>query len=294
MTLADRLAAQSRRDLSSHAGSVVKICSDSLFSALAEWPEGSPYNRIPVAVRSAYDSIIATHGTDTATVTMRLAIFKSMGRQRSLLEQGPWRDTLPYFDEAALKICAAAEEGLYNPGLQRDEDLKDIALASGRLKACGAFAVEPQSGIERSRLIRSGLKSLLMGALYVTRAGGHAPYFESHLYARLLDHFTSEDRWRSYELLTRAMKQLPAIKGFTAVSWYFDPALVHVSPRLAYLQETLVANGAWLVPVKTSASAVQSALGRSPTRRRLYAEGKYSPQEYLVIWPRRAMIAAFE
>jgi hypothetical protein len=43
--------------------------------------------------------------------------------------------------------------------------------------------------------------------------------------------------------------------------------------------------------IKTTEAGRRSALPKTRTRRALREAGKHEPQEYLMIWPRRAMLA---
>lgn len=74
------------------------------------------------------------------------------------------------------------------------------------------------------------------------------------------------------------------------VSWFYDPQLDEVSPRLKYLRDVPLAGGARLVPVGASPASVALATATSVTRRDLYALGKYTPISNALVWSRRDML----
>ena len=73
-------------------------------------------------------------------------------------------------------------------------------------------------------------------------------------------------------------------------SWFYDPKLPDVSPRFGYLPGLLKDIGAILYRVGTNEKIVRQATQASPTRKRLYKEGKYQPTAYTVVCPRDGLI----
>lgn len=82
----------------------------------------------------------------------------------------------------------------------------------------------------------------------------------------------------------------PRVLGIFAESWFFDPALEPISPRLDHLWKLPRAGGARLFDVGASREHTENALFKSETRRRLHREGRYRPTGYMVIWPRAELI----
>ena len=80
-----------------------------------------------------------------------------------------------------------------------------------------------------------------------------------------------------------------SIKGLARTSWYFDPKIKMISPHLSYLQELPLKNGAHLFYVGADHSG--SALEKSKSRLMLYNKGDYTPMNYLLVWPRDALLA---
>jgi len=78
------------------------------------------------------------------------------------------------------------------------------------------------------------------------------------------------------------------VKGLFGISWLYDPQLVHISPRLIYLQKLPLSNGAKRFYIGIDES--ESAFVKSKTRARLFKEGKYKPKAYLLVWPRKDIV----
>ena len=57
-----------------------------------------------------------------------------------------------------------------------------------------------------------------------------------------------------------------------------------MSPRLGYLRDTPVDGGARLFFFEEGGSSISNSLSTSPTRRKLYDEGKYMPKSYMLVW----------
>jgi hypothetical protein len=64
-----------------------------------------------------------------------------------------------------------------------------------------------------------------------------------------------------------------------------------VSPRLGYLRDTPIQGGAHLFFYEEGGSSISNSLSTSPTRRKLYDEGKYMPKSYMLVWGKRPQIA---
>ena len=87
------------------------------------------------------------------------------------------------------------------------------------------------------------------------------------------------------------LRRRPAVRGLAGTSWFYDPQLIRISPRLAYLQSKPIERGAFLIRHNTSALDIQRATLKSATRRDLYDKGEYVPVSYSLIWGRRELIA---
>lgn len=164
--------------------------------------------------------------------------------------------------------------------------LKDYRFATGMTVPCGAQVVDLAE--------RPGFKSILAAGL---RRPRHAlsmatgDWFRPHTESRYLDEFNEAGWNRCYAEIVDLLALRPQVVGMVATSWFYDPALTEISPRLAYLREVPSSNGAIGVAHGTTAFDIHSATATSPTRRGLYEEGKYRPTCWSILWLRQDMIA---
>lgn len=169
---------------------------------------------------------------------------------------------------------------------------KDIAFALGISVPCGAQVVD-LTAFFRGRsvlraLTRSGNSS---GVARLLLSGGRGPWFAIHTESRFLTDF-NETGWEAcYARIADLLRRRTGICGMIGTSWFYDPQLLVMSPRLAYLQQRPQERGAFLIRHGTTAIDIERATLTSPTRRALYAEGKYRPVSYTLVWPRDALLA---
>lgn len=176
--------------------------------------------------------------------------------------------------------------------LTDDRYLKDLAIVSHRLIPVGAEYAEGGQGIPRRLLFSAGLGQFLRGLwLIYFRCGGARPFFALHAHVLALEDFHLEGWEATYRRLADLLAANPRMKGWLSASWFLDPRLEDISPRLAHLRRVPTENGGALLYVCDDPEGKSGALSRSPTRRRLFKEGKYRPAIYMRVWPRRAAIA---
>jgi hypothetical protein len=261
----------------------------------ATWPAGTAYNQVPDAVRATLDSLRARGGHPLVASFHRAVLLSAMATTRPALRAHPvWPESLALWDEAMDRVLDGLSK---RPDAELDypDDLwaKDIALASGRLWHARAQLVQPRMGLSRRMLLQGGAPTLLRGVAMLVTIGGHYPLYEMHTARHTLSrtHFSPDGWAECYRRITRALARDPEAKGLFGRAWLFDPALERVSPHLAYLRQFPLERGAVFLKVGTTETGFRSALSKSVPRRALYEAGKYDPQEYLMIWPRRAMLA---
>ena len=263
-------------------------------TALTRVPDGWPYNRVAPAARQTRDALFAAGGLPLVAEVHRLMLLRGVAASRAALRQRPMlAEAAPFFESAAASIVADlerpdAEHRRYDLGA--DALLKDMAVVWLRAWPLGAQVVEPRLGVSRRYLFEGGIRTFVRGLGAFARAGGHAPLYEIHTYDRSLSEFTADGWLACYRRIARVMKADPPARGVFGSSWFFDPAIETVSPRLRYLRDIPLSGGATFVRVKPTAATVALATSKSETRRQLHAEGKYDPQQYLMVWPRGALL----
>lgn len=171
--------------------------------------------------------------------------------------------------------------------LESDLFRKEFGLATVRLYAAGARLIDPRCGIQRSLLLRGSPRDWLRCAATLGMAGGFRPYFQTHIHTFMLEGFTAEATEELYRCCADLYALHPEALGSFAASWFYDPAVAQVSPRLAYLREIPESGGARTLFVSAAEDAVGNALSKSATRRRLYEAGEYQPKVYMLVWPKK-------
>jgi hypothetical protein len=120
--------------------------------------------------------------------------------------------------------------------------------------------------------------------------GGFKPFVQIHTHLSNLADFTEEGWNECYRCCADLYGVRPDLLGMFGSSWFYDPELDVISPRLAYLRDCPMESGANLFFVEAGGSAIGNATATSPSRRRLYEDGKYLPKSYMLVWGRDAQI----
>lgn len=172
--------------------------------------------------------------------------------------------------------------------------LKDLTVASQRAVPVGGAWISQIFRIKKRILLkilkRSPLQFFELLTQTLRKAGGLSPYYDLHADTRYLAEFNPENRNYCYSNIAEMLKLNPEMKGGCWISWYNDPNLAVISPRLAYIVKEPIQNGARTFGIDTTKSTIAHATLKSSTRKRLYQEGKYKPANYMVIWPRKYLI----
>jgi len=173
-----------------------------------------------------------------------------------------------------------------------DSFVKDLRFASGLSVPGGAQDVDLRSTIG----YRASARMLMRipsgrNILRVLRYGQLAPWFRIHTDSRYLHDF-NEPGWDAcYHRIAALLKTHPEVLGMVGTSWFYDPQLESVSPRLGYLRLRPVERGATVVRNRTSSFDIESATATSESRRRLYEAGKFVPVSHTILWPREELLA---
>ncbi|WP_281558548.1 hypothetical protein [Thalassomonas sp. RHCl1] len=166
---------------------------------------------------------------------------------------------------------------------------KELAMARQLMFPAGAQITEHYSGFSAKQGIHLNRLGTLSFLSFLAAHGGSKGYYQIHTYTPELGRF-NEQGWNDcYVHLAQMMKINPEIKGFFGISWFYDPQLADISPRLMYLQSIPLQNGAKSFYMGKDETG--NAISKSKSRLKLYEEGKYTPQSYLLVWPREALIA---
>jgi hypothetical protein len=148
------------------------------------------------------------------------------------------------------------------------------------------------SGLPRSTLLKAPAKDLPRIVTYWMRElRGFAPFWETHVNDRRKNRLTltQAEGVKSYYRIARSIEMQPDVKGLVTFGWLYCPSTGQVTPRLAWLRDFFVQNGAVVTPIGLAPNDAGFLVG-SEERRRLYEEGRYQPTMTCVLWSRRAML----
>jgi hypothetical protein len=168
---------------------------------------------------------------------------------------------------------------------------KDVRYALGLTIPCGALQFDLNATVGPKLIARdlAATNSFRSVASYLT-SGGWGRWYGNHLDIRALKEFTPAGWTASFARIAETLERNPAVRGVAGVGWFYDPQLARISPHLAYISQTPLRNGAFLIRMKTAPHDIENALVRSPWRKKLYQQGEYHPACYLLAWPRRELL----
>lgn len=177
---------------------------------------------------------------------------------------------------------------------QSDDDdafIKDARTVCGLSLPCGAQSAEIDDRVRFRSLVKHAVLTRELAPLVqLARPAVERHWFGIHTDSRDLQDF-NESGWRDcYVRLAELLRWRPSIAGVVGTSWFFDPQLETVSPRLAYLRRIPMDNGAVAIRNGPGPIHTQRATATSESRRKLYEQGKYLPVCYTIAWPRASLL----
>lgn len=251
------------------------------------------YSRVPKSVESLCVEIQHRHGTRVLEDYHRLLLLTLV---RDFDERLVGRRYPPSVLALYRTYLAGIVARLHAnpPGFylhQNDLFAKDLAVCRQKLLPCGSQLVDTHSGVPRRLLGMGGVRQFLRLSAFVGRTlGGWRPLYEMHMDPRLILEFNPSGWTRCYRRIADLLDLNPSVLGVFGISWWFDPQLDTVSPRLAFLRALPEANGARVFYQGVDAASTSSALANSRQRQDLYREGRYRPRNYFLIWSRDDLI----
>lgn len=166
---------------------------------------------------------------------------------------------------------------------------KDLGIARQQLFPAGPIVVEAYSGFGFKQGLSRHLFQSISFLKLLLISGGRRGYYQIHTHTQLLSEFNEKGWVNAYTGIAEMLIKYRNIKGVFGAAWFRDPQVAKISPRLTYLHKTPSENGAKLFYAGDDFSG--NAFAKSKTRLKLYNEGKYVPKSYLMIWPRKELIA---
>lgn len=173
-----------------------------------------------------------------------------------------------------------------------DEDLfcKDLAICCFRMFPAGCLKTEMHAGIPRIMFMKVKPSEMIRFTALMMRLGGFNPYFEIHLDVRYKADLNPEGWDYALRLVGQMLDLFPEVKGITGASWFFDPQMRTISPRLSYLRQHIEEAGGKFFFAGRNDHVIELATSASATRRNLYENGTYLPASYMTIWPREKVL----
>jgi len=257
-------------------------------AALANLPKTAPYH----ALSEEVVNIVNRCSTPDEVANLHKQLLQDLinrGRENSFVNQFPASIEAMYGVEVDRieTLCEKVDDEYFDLG--NDLFLKDLAICSRRLLPAGAQLVEI-SGLPRTASLKNGLSNFIDFWRFVTFVlKGTAPLYEIHTNLSNLSDFNPEGWDRCYVRIGHLLKLNPSIKGMIGGSWFYDPEIEKISPKLAYLRQRPFEHNAKFFFANTE-GIHSGALAKSDTRRRLYEEGHYIPRAYFMVWARRDLI----
>ena len=253
---------------------------------------GAAYHFVPPSVQTMWQRIADAHGDDVLAIFNQLLLL-------TLIEDFDVRIRTRRYPQSIIDqfhlnfrriVSDIASNGSDSYRLRNDRFMKDLAICRQKLIPAGAEVLEEYSGIPRSTVIAGGPAQFAAFLVFlVSHGGGRFPFYEYHTHLSTLEDFNPAGFDAFYVRVADLLKLNPEHRGLIATSWFLDPVLERISPRLAYIRTRPMQHGAKLFVVGPDADG--SAICRSATRRKLYEEGEYKPMAYRIVWPRPQLIA---
>lgn len=250
----------------------------------------TPYKQFSHSARAMAARVRETCGVETLHAFLRAALALAISRNidRGIYQRLP---ALCARYHAAQLARIADDTNVDAEWLDPADDLfqKEFGIVSLRLYAAGSNLVDYRCGISRSIIVRAGPWKAWRNLWKLMRLGGFRPYLQGHIHKFSLDTLNERGRDDFYHCCVELYDLHPNVLGMFCSSWYYDPALDAISPRLSYLRTTPLSGGALLMQVEKGGEAIANATSKSQKRRALYETGKYMPKTYMFVWGRRDM-----
>lgn len=258
--------------------------------ALAGLGNDGAYKRFPPAAAVVQDELLERFDGDAFAAAHAVLMIEAMTDfARHAPPEGYPASIMTEFERSFArmlrKIAAADWTGYAGPD---DRLWKDFGLAYQRVFPASAWVVTPDTGYHRRFLVRGGLRQLLEGLPY---ARGNAHWLTCNLNEFEKHRFNEAGFRELVRLVADVLKARPHLNGlFLGASWLYSPELPKISPRLDFHRRLALPGGARIF-FMSKGGADSMALVASETRRQAFADGRYRPDDYILIWRRDALIA---
>jgi hypothetical protein len=178
----------------------------------------------------------------------------------------------------------------------RDNHLFRRDLAISRLKVFpnGFELYDIGVRLARCEALKSGLSGVrrFIEVFHLQLLRPLGPFYEPHWDRRYIKYFSEIEYERCNARVADMLLANPEIQGIAVPSWWYDRRLGEVSPEMAFLRAIPAAGGAHFIHLTYhNPYLMTDSLAHSPHRKALYQAGVYKPRSYMMVWPRRQLIA---
>lgn len=254
-----------------------------------------PYNHLPSSASLIFTKVSQRVDKEGAKIFLRLVILQAilLTIRKRLAKPLP-RILAANQVENFERILSGRD--MNEDWLALDKDLfqKEFGIASERLFASGSNLLDKNCGVPRSILAKNGFFDIPFNLLYFIRLGGFKPLVQIHAHTFILNKFNKAGRDECYMGCVELYKLYPELLGAFGSSWFYDPEVAKVSPRLRYLQDVPISGGAKVLYYSVGDAVVNNAISKSKTRRSLYEQKKYAPKNFMMIWGKKQQTEWFD
>jgi hypothetical protein len=185
--------------------------------------------------------------------------------------------------------CSSNSDSFYD--YSNDLFCKDLAIATLQMFPAGVLKAEYLSGVPRRCMLSNRGMDVFKWYRLLRQVKNFYPYYEIHLDVRYREKFSPEGWDAALRIVGDMLVLNPNIKGITGASWFFDPQIATVTPRLKYLRMLIEEHGGYFFKYKKDEHTAMLATLSSKNRRNLYESGAYSPASYFMVWPRQDVLS---
>ena len=170
---------------------------------------------------------------------------------------------------------------------------KDMHFVLGISIPCGAQSVDIDSRVSPLTVALSIIRSKRIDATLprYLACKGWGPWLRIHTDTRYLEDFNEKGWNQCYIRIADLLEKNLKARGMIGTAWFYDPLLLNISPKLAYLQIHPIAGGAFRLKHGVNDIDIARATAKSAKRKMLYDQGRYRPRAYSLLWVRDSMMA---
>lgn len=266
---------------------------DTCIGVINSCPPEARYNDIGNNLRSLLNNVQKSYNVNILSLYLRLIAVHLM--KDTYLSVDDYsitfeikKNILQWFEDILHDLFVLSDD-YYS--IDNDTFLKDLAVCRLKVYPVGGPWISQISRIRNTLLFSGGFNQFIkLNFLYLVHMKGFYPFYDLHTSNRYIHKFNERNRITCYANIGRFLKVNPHIRGLCGESWFNDPYLKKISPKLSYLYNTPLQNGAMFFRCGTNNTDIQHATAKSKIRLKLYNEGKYIPTSYIFIWPRNKLI----